>query len=158
MTIGKGVAECGTRFSFPTQAALTRPFDDSGRATQRTVAHNSNRLGRVRSISIGTGRRSAFQRSCCHSHHRPANSPCLRGSCHATPGPNTFVDANDEWPQAIAWLAKLMALVRNEPFDPDKPDGTMRTKESISAYRGPTCGVRYAEAFRSANAYPQAIV
>ena len=32
--------------------------------------------------------------------------------------PNTFVDITDEWPQAIAWLGKLMALVRNEPFDP----------------------------------------
>lgn len=72
--------------------------------------------------------------------------------------PNTFVDVTDEWPQAIAWLGKLMALVRNEPFDPTKPDGAMRTKESISAYRGATCGVRYAEAFRSANAYPQEIL
>jgi LmbE family N-acetylglucosaminyl deacetylase len=72
--------------------------------------------------------------------------------------PNTFVDVTDEWPQAIAWLGKLMALVQNVPFDPAKPDGAMRMKESISAYRGAACGVRYAEAFRSTNAYPQEIL
>ena len=72
--------------------------------------------------------------------------------------PNTFVDVTDEWPQAIAWLGKLMALVRNEPFDPAKPDGAMRTKESLAAFRGQTCGVHYAEAFRSANAYAQDIL
>jgi hypothetical protein len=58
----------------------------------------------------------------------------------------------------MTWLGKLMALVRNEPFDPTKPDGAMRTKESISAYRGATCGVRYAEAFRSLSAFPQKIL
>ena len=72
--------------------------------------------------------------------------------------PNVFVDISDEWPQAIAWLGKLMALVRNEPFDPDKPDGAMRTKESIVAYRGASCGVRYAEAFHAAHAFPQDIL
>ncbi len=72
--------------------------------------------------------------------------------------PNTFVDVTDEWPDAIAWLGKLMALVRNELFDASQPDGAMRTKESISAYRGQTCGVRYAEAFRSMNAYPSDIL
>jgi LmbE family N-acetylglucosaminyl deacetylase len=71
--------------------------------------------------------------------------------------PNTFVDVTDEWPQAIAWLGQLMALVRNEPFDASKPDGAMRAKESLAAYRGATCGVRFAEAFRSLHAYPQEI-
>lgn len=61
-------------------------------------------------------------------------------------------------PQVIAWFGKLMALARNEPFDPDKPAGAMRTKERFSAYRGATCGVGYAEAFRSAKAYPQEIL
>lgn len=72
--------------------------------------------------------------------------------------PNVFVDISDEWPQAIAWLGKLMALMRNEPFDSEKPDGAMRLKESISAYRGATCGVRYAEAFHAAQAFPQEIL
>lgn len=69
--------------------------------------------------------------------------------------PNTFVDISDEWPQAISWLGRLMALVRNEPYDPDKLDGAQRTKEAIARYRGQTCGVRYAEALHATQAYPQ---
>jgi LmbE family N-acetylglucosaminyl deacetylase len=68
--------------------------------------------------------------------------------------PNTFVDVTDEWPQAIEWLGKLMALARNQPYDPSKPDGAQRAKEALALYRGQTCGVKYAEAFRSLNAYP----
>ncbi len=72
--------------------------------------------------------------------------------------PNTFVDVSDEWPQAIEWLGKLMANDRNEPFDPSKLDAAQRVKESLAAYRGQTCGVRFAEAFRSTNAFPQEIL
>jgi LmbE family N-acetylglucosaminyl deacetylase len=68
--------------------------------------------------------------------------------------PNTFVDVTDEWPQAIEWLGKLMALARNQPHDPSKPDGAQRAKEALALYRGQTCGVKYAEAVRSLNAYP----
>jgi LmbE family N-acetylglucosaminyl deacetylase len=68
--------------------------------------------------------------------------------------PNTFVDVTDEWPQAIEWLGKLMALARNEPYDPSKRDDAQRAKEALALYRGQTCGVRYAEAVRSLNAYP----
>ena len=68
--------------------------------------------------------------------------------------PNTFVDVTDEWPQAIEWLGKLMALARNQPYDPTKLDGAQRAKESLALYRGQTCGVKYAEAVRSLNAYP----
>ena len=68
--------------------------------------------------------------------------------------PNTFVDVTDEWPQAIEWLGKLMALARNQPYDPSKPDGAQRAKEALALYRGQTCGVKYAEAVRSLNAYP----
>lgn len=72
--------------------------------------------------------------------------------------PNTFVDVTDEWQSATEWLGKLMALVRNETFDATKPDGAMSAKQSLAAYRGSTCGVKYAEAFRSTNAYPQEIL
>ena len=69
--------------------------------------------------------------------------------------PNTFIDVTDEWPQAIQWLGKLMALVRNEPFDPNKLDGAQRAKEALALYRGQTCGVKYAEAVRAVNAHAE---
>jgi LmbE family N-acetylglucosaminyl deacetylase len=71
--------------------------------------------------------------------------------------PNTFVDVTDEWPQAVEWLGKLMALMRNTPFDPKTLDGAQRAKEALALYRGQTCGVKYAEAVRSVNSYPMDI-
>ena len=64
------------------------------------------------------------------------------------------MDVTDEWPLAIEWLGKLMALMRNQPFDKTKLDGAQRAKEALALYRGQTCGVKYAEAVRSVNAYP----
>ena len=71
--------------------------------------------------------------------------------------PDTFVDISDEWRQASEWLGRLMAIVRNEKYDAAKQDASQRAKETLAAYRGATCGVRYAEAFRAANAYVQEI-
>jgi LmbE family N-acetylglucosaminyl deacetylase len=68
--------------------------------------------------------------------------------------PDTFVDVTTEWSNAIQWLGKLMALVRNEPFDATKLDNAQRLKETLARYRGQTCGVQYAEALRALNAYP----
>lgn len=72
--------------------------------------------------------------------------------------PNTFVDVTAEWPRAIEWLGRLMALVRNEEYVPGELDGAQRAKESLARYRGATCGVRYAEGLASADAYPQEIL
>ena len=69
--------------------------------------------------------------------------------------PNTFVDVTDEWPKAIEWLGRLMALSGNVPYDPQLPQ---RAKEALATYRGQTCGVRYAEALCSFNDYPQEIL
>ena len=70
----------------------------------------------------------------------------------------TFVDVSDEWPQAIDWLGKLMALVRGAAYDPAERDGAQQAKESLARYRGQTCGTRYAEALRAAHAYPRDIL
>jgi LmbE family N-acetylglucosaminyl deacetylase len=72
--------------------------------------------------------------------------------------PDTFVDVTAEWPRAIAWLGRLMALTRAEEFDPGTLDGAQRAKEALARYRGTTCGVEYAEALVAANAYPQDIL
>ena len=71
--------------------------------------------------------------------------------------PNTFVDVSDEWDRAAEWLGRLMALVRNEKYDPTQQNAAQRAKETLALYRGQTCGVKYAEAFHSANAYAQEI-
>jgi hypothetical protein len=71
--------------------------------------------------------------------------------------PDTFVDVTREWPRAIEWLGKLMALTRNEPYAAGTLDGAQRLKESLARYRGATCGVQYAEALSAANAYPQSL-
>lgn len=68
--------------------------------------------------------------------------------------PDTFIDVTTEWPTAMEWLGKLMAMVRNEKYDPSQLDNAQRAKESLARYRGQTCGVQYAEAMRAVNAYP----
>jgi LmbE family N-acetylglucosaminyl deacetylase len=72
--------------------------------------------------------------------------------------PNTFVDVTAEWPTALEWLGRFMALVRNQPYDKATLDGAQRAKETLASYRGQACGVKYAEAVWAANAYPQDIL
>jgi LmbE family N-acetylglucosaminyl deacetylase len=72
--------------------------------------------------------------------------------------PNVFVDVTADWQQAQDWLGRFMALVRNQPYDKTKPDSAQRAKEALAAYRGQTCGVRYAEAVWSTTPHPQDIL
>lgn len=72
--------------------------------------------------------------------------------------PDTFVDVSPEWEQAIDWLGRFMALVRNEPYKPGTRDAAQRVKEALAAYRGVTCGVRYAEALQALNPSPRDIL
>lgn len=71
--------------------------------------------------------------------------------------PDTFVDVADVWPQAMEWLGRLMALVRDESYRPDTLDQSQRLKQTLAAYRGATCGVSYAEAVCSQGHYTQEI-
>jgi LmbE family N-acetylglucosaminyl deacetylase len=72
--------------------------------------------------------------------------------------PTDFVDTSDEWPQAIDWLGKFMAVVRNESYDPAKRDAAQQAKEVLAMYRGKTCGVKYAEAVRGLQTRPREIL
>jgi LmbE family N-acetylglucosaminyl deacetylase len=72
--------------------------------------------------------------------------------------PDTFVDVSDQWPRAAEWLARLMALVRNEPYDPKFADPSLATKEAIALYRGKTCGVKHCEALKAMTAEPREIL
>ncbi len=72
--------------------------------------------------------------------------------------PNTFVDVTPEWPRAREWLGRFMALTRNQKYDPKFPDGAVRAKEALAAYRGATCGVRYAEALWAADFHARDIL
>lgn len=68
--------------------------------------------------------------------------------------PNTYVDVTPEWPAASEWLGRLMAFVRNRPYDAQVQDGAESVKETLARYRGLACGARYAEAVRAAGNYP----
>lgn len=72
--------------------------------------------------------------------------------------PDTFVDISPEWEQAIDWLGRFMALVRNEPYQSGTRDAAQRVKEALASYRGITCGTRYAEALWSLNPAPKDIL
>lgn len=72
--------------------------------------------------------------------------------------PNTYVDVSAEWPAAMEWLGRLMAFVRNRPYDPQRPDRAQTVKETLAKYRGLACGVKYAEAVWATRPYPQEIL
>ncbi|MEQ1852380.1 MAG: PIG-L family deacetylase [Chthoniobacteraceae bacterium] len=69
--------------------------------------------------------------------------------------PNTFVNVTETWPSAMEWLGRLMAFVRNKPYNAEEPDASQTAKANIARYRGAACGVKYAEALWSMN--PQAV-
>ncbi|HUQ95425.1 MAG TPA: PIG-L family deacetylase [Bryobacteraceae bacterium] len=71
--------------------------------------------------------------------------------------PDTFVDVSRQWDSAKEWLGKLMAMMRNEEYSAKKTDAAVELKETLVAYRGRTCGVRYAEALRAYQQPPRDI-
>jgi hypothetical protein len=59
---------------------------------------------------------------------------------------------------AKEWLAKLMALMRNQAYEAGRQDAAVDVKEAIATYRGQTCGVKYAEALRAYSKAPRDIL
>ena len=57
----------------------------------------------------------------------------------------------------MEWLGRLMAFVKNQPYDQAKIDAALETKTVLARYRGLTCGAKYAEAVRAMKAYPREI-
>lgn len=92
--------------------------------------------------------------------HAPSTIYCYDNGPRHTIGfePDVYVDVSDEWPAALDWLGKFMALVRNEPYNADQRDGAQRAKETLAAYRGLACGVKYAEAIWSGQKRPHEIL
>jgi len=72
--------------------------------------------------------------------------------------PNTFVDVTPDWAVAMEWLGRLMAFVRDRPYDPQVVDGAQTVKETLARYRGLASGVKYAEAVWATGAYPQDVL
>jgi len=72
--------------------------------------------------------------------------------------PNTFVDVTPDWSVAMEWLGRLMAFVRNVPYDPTVLDAAQNVKETLARYRGLASGVKYAEAVWATGAYPQELL
>jgi LmbE family N-acetylglucosaminyl deacetylase len=72
--------------------------------------------------------------------------------------PDTFVNTTDQWTVSAEWLGRLMAAMRNEEYDSSKQDASIEMKAAIAAYRGKTCGVRYAEALRAYSRRPTDIL
>ncbi len=72
--------------------------------------------------------------------------------------PNTFVDVTADWSDAMQWLGRLMAFLRDRPYDPQSPDRAQLVKETLARYRGLACGAKYAEAVWATGAYPREIL
>ena len=72
--------------------------------------------------------------------------------------PDTYVDITEEWGTAIHWLGRFMALVRDEPYQPDARDYAQQKKEALALYRGVACGRPFAEALRAVDIYPRNIL
>ena len=68
---------------------------------------------------------------------------------------DTYIDVSDEWTAANDWLGRLMSIVRDQPYDSSRPHSAQESKKALALYRGKACAVRYAEALKSFEPYPQ---
>lgn len=71
--------------------------------------------------------------------------------------PDTYIDVTPQWLAALEWLGRLMAFVKNEPYDQAKVEAALDTKTVLARYRGLACGARYAEALKAMKAYPREV-
>ncbi|MBT3379747.1 MAG: hypothetical protein HN742_31850 [Lentisphaerae bacterium] len=66
--------------------------------------------------------------------------------------PDTFMDVEDVSSDALDWLSSLMGLALGP--DIGRTAAPIEAKRVLAAYRGQSCGVRFAEAFKSFQNYP----
>jgi len=64
--------------------------------------------------------------------------------------PDTFVDIDEYWEDAIDWLGSVMSFV----LGAEREHRVIESKQTLAAYRGKACGVQFAEALKSFQNYP----
>ena len=141
--VAEVVAEIGPNVAFICGRTTRTPITPSRRSSARSPCGTAT-------ACCAEG--SRFTRAAAHFsvRQRPAAHDRLRARyvrrCHRRVAAGQRVARPPDGPRP-----------RRDVRSATKLDGSQQAKEALARYRGQTCGVRYSEAFRAGNAYPQEI-